>query len=78
MVMLRYLLILLFVLLLLWFARGGGSSRPRGGGAGPRRGSPQPMVECAHCGVHLPRDDALAGPGGHYCCEEHRRLGSKA
>lgn len=39
----------------------------------------QDMVPCAHCGVHLPRGDALPGPehgrGLVFCCAEHRRLG---
>ena len=39
----------------------------------PRPGGPQEMVSCAACGVHLPRSDALPGPGGSfYCCSEHR------
>lgn len=31
----------------------------------------EPMVECAHCGVHLPRGDAIAWRGQHYCCRSH-------
>lgn len=38
-------------------------------------GAPEPMVACAHCGVHLPAAESLAGDGRYYCCEEHRRLG---
>ncbi len=30
------------------------------------------MVACAHCGVHLPRDEALPGRGGVFCGEPHR------
>lgn len=33
---------------------------------------PEDMVRCAACGVHVPRTDALPGPGGHYCCVAHR------
>jgi uncharacterized protein len=32
----------------------------------------QDMVACAHCGVHLPRPDALPGRGGVFCGEAHR------
>lgn len=43
---------------------------------------PQDIVPCAHCGVHLPRRDALAGPEHGralvFCCPEHRRLGPRA
>jgi hypothetical protein len=35
------------------------------------------MVECAVCGVHLPRGEALPAPDGRlYCCDEHRKLGT--
>lgn len=36
-------------------------------------GSPQEMVSCPVCGVHLPRSEAVQGAGGiHYCSNEHR------
>jgi uncharacterized protein len=35
-------------------------------------GPPQAMVRCAHCGLHLPATDAIAGPGGAYCSTAHR------
>ncbi len=31
----------------------------------------EPMVQCAHCGVHLPRADAIAWHGLHYCRRSH-------
>jgi uncharacterized protein len=38
-----------------------------------RPGAPQPMVDCAVCGVHLPQPDAVRGGDGRfYCSEEHR------
>ncbi|MFM2059560.1 MAG: hypothetical protein RLY71_3945 [Pseudomonadota bacterium] len=38
----------------------------------------QLMVACAHCGVHLPRDEALADPGGQlYCSAPHRDAGTR-
>lgn len=44
-------------------------------------GQAQDIVPCAHCGVHLPRSEALAGPehgrGQLFCCTEHRRLGPR-
>lgn len=34
---------------------------------------PQPMIQCAECGLHLPASEALAGPHGKvFCSEEHR------
>jgi uncharacterized protein len=32
------------------------------------------MVPCAHCGVNLPRSEALESRGRFYCSDEHRRL----
>jgi uncharacterized protein len=31
------------------------------------------MVQCAHCGVHLPANDALKGADGLYCSAQHRQ-----
>lgn len=36
------------------------------------------MVRCAHCGIHLPRSDALLADGRTWCGAEHARLGPKA
>lgn len=34
---------------------------------------PVPMVSCAFCGLHLPREEAFFSPSGeHYCSEAHR------
>jgi uncharacterized protein len=35
------------------------------------------MVECAHCGLFLPKSDALQKDGEYYCCPEHELLGKK-
>lgn len=35
--------------------------------------APESMVRCAHCGLHLPRSEALTLPDGRaYCCAAHR------
>ena len=34
---------------------------------------PQDMVACSHCGVHVPRAEALMLGQHAYCCAEHRR-----
>jgi uncharacterized protein len=36
--------------------------------------SPEPMVSCAYCGLHIPTSESLKIEGRHYCGEEHRRL----
>jgi uncharacterized protein len=35
------------------------------------------MVRCAHCGIHLPRSEALLSNGQTWCCAEHARLGAR-
>jgi uncharacterized protein len=34
-------------------------------------GSPQPMLRCAACGVHVPATDAVVGERGSYCTTAH-------
>ena len=85
--MLKLLLTLAIVVfaLMWWFGKGRDKTPPAKGGksgkgAGRAAGSPAVrMVECAHCGLHLPLGDALEGEGGRYFCgAEHRRLGPGA
>lgn len=37
----------------------------------------QPMVRCVQCGVHLPREHALAREQQWFCSREHLEQGSK-
>jgi uncharacterized protein len=74
--MIKLLLLVAAVFAVIWFMRGARLSQQRDGP--PARGAapppPQDMVECPVCRVHLPRTDALPGPGGQlYCCAEHRQ-----
>jgi uncharacterized protein len=39
----------------------------------PPAATPQDMVACARCGVHLPRTEALTHGPRSYCCAEHQR-----
>lgn len=76
----KYLLILLVALAVVWWL-----TRIRDRVPPPSRRTPQApaaddkpavMVRCEHCGLHLPRDEALPGPeSGFYCSDAHRRLG---
>ena len=73
----KILLFLVVVFVLLWLLRGA-TTRRRGGGAAPPPQAPQEMIACAHCGVHLPRDEALPGRGGVFCGDAHRTAFEKA
>lgn len=63
------------------------NARERAGAAprqttGTGRGQPQhlgaePMVRCEHCGIHLPRSEALLSGGRTWCSQDHARLGAK-
>jgi uncharacterized protein len=51
-----------------------GLVRKRGGSSSPP--PVEAMVPCAHCGINVPRSEALESRGRFYCSEEHRRVGS--
>ena len=40
--------------------------------ARPQPGTPQAMVDCPVCGLHMPQADAVSGRLGMYCSEDHR------
>lgn len=72
----RILLLLAILLAIFWWL----SSRVRARRAEappPRRsadaegGAQEAIVPCAHCGVHLPRGEAIAWQGLHYCRRAH-------
>ena len=75
----KYLLVLFVIALAIWIWRrnrreemedAAREARP----AAPQKvEAPQAMVRCAHCGLHLPASDAIAGPGGVYCSVAHRQ-----
>ncbi|MBY0410467.1 MAG: hypothetical protein K2Q97_10145 [Burkholderiaceae bacterium] len=35
----------------------------------------QDMPACAHCGIHIPKEEAFMVEQQAYCCAEHQRLG---
>lgn len=37
--------------------------------------TPESMVRCAHCGIHMPRSEALLLHGKTWCSKEHAKLG---
>ena len=52
------------------YARALAAKRPADGEQKPT----EDMVQCAHCGVHLPRGESIAGGGRFFCSTEHRQL----
>ncbi|MFA7624448.1 MAG: PP0621 family protein [Pusillimonas sp.] len=49
----------------------------RGGSAAVKGndGNAEAMVRCAHCGIHMPRSEAVLSDGKTWCSPEHARLG---
>ena len=70
----KYLFWLVVGLFVWWAYR-----RSRAGAGTPQSPPPpqtQDMVTCAHCGIHLPRDEAVTGTRGQYCSAAHRSAAS--
>lgn len=46
----------------------------RGRPGGPDNGSPPAPVmrQCAHCGLHLPANEAVSGSQAYYCSVAHK------
>jgi uncharacterized protein len=69
----KFVVLVLAVLVLLWLLRGATQRRVRPPSRKPEESAaPQAMVTCAHCGLHLPKDESLPGRGGVFCGEAHR------
>jgi uncharacterized protein len=68
----KFLLFVAVLAVVFWLLR---ASNSRGKPPSPERKS-EAMARCAHCGVHFPGAESVAGDGLDYCCEEHRRLGA--
>lgn len=87
--MMKFLVLgaILALVFLVFFGRGRGRKPPEDTSAsrGPREaskpasGKDKPaMIACAHCGVHLPQDEAAFDAVGRpYCSAEHRLAGPR-
>jgi uncharacterized protein len=77
----KYLLVLLVILVVAWRWRTSRSAtfsdkaqKANRADQARANATPIPMLQCAHCGTHLPEQDAVAGRKGHYCSVQHRAL----
>jgi uncharacterized protein len=77
----KFLVVLLVVGVVLWMLVARSRERPAGSrrrtDAAGAAEAPQAMVECAHCGLHLPAADALLEGSRVYCSQAHRQLGPR-
>lgn len=77
----KYLVLLIVLVLAYGWWRSGRRAHMRQGAAPqqpPQTAKEMPasaldMVPCAHCGLHVPRNEALAQGIRHYCCPEHQQ-----
>lgn len=73
----KFFVLLALVFVAVWLFRG---SRRRDLPGGPPSGMPKPdahtagesIVACVHCGLHLPRSEAVSGEAGWFCGDAHR------
>ncbi|WP_420232251.1 PP0621 family protein [Pseudomonas sp. ABY48] len=72
--MLRLLILFAVVASAIWIFRGVKKTSARASRPTQEQDAP-PMVRCAHCGVHLPRDRALALEQQWYCSQAHLEQG---
>jgi uncharacterized protein len=85
--MTKLLIIAFAVVAVVWLlrraiaARGADRKAGQDAGGGAQQGE---LVDCAHCGVKLPKGEAYAARGvqpsaggRHYCSEEHWRAGPR-
>jgi uncharacterized protein len=68
----KYLLILLLVLVVIWAVKRGRRPQSPQTPAKPEESAPSEMVTCAHCGIHVPQEEAVSGQKGLYCSTDHR------
>lgn len=70
----KFLLLFLVFLALGWYWRAQRNGQVKDGRPAkpPPVAAPQDMVPCRHCGVHVPRQDAVTGARGLYCSSAHR------
>lgn len=69
----KYLVVLVLILLVAWQWRSARIGRVNDKSAAKDiPPGPVNMVACAHCGVHLPANDAVMGTAGAYCDTLHR------
>jgi uncharacterized protein len=72
--MLKLVVVVVAVVALLWllFGRTAPKDGPKRDARRHAPGGAEDMVVCAHCGVHVPRSEALAARGLHFCSAAHR------
>ena len=74
----KYLVVLAVVAIAFWIWNSNRKDalRERRAAQAPR--VPQATVRCAHCGVHVARQEGMQNDGQRFCSKEHARLGARS
>lgn len=68
----RFILIVAVVLGIVWLWRSGRQADQKNDLPPSKATStPQDMLSCTYCSVHVPCSDVIQGKKGVYCCAEH-------
>jgi len=67
----KFLLLFFIFMVLLWQWRHARQPKVRAARKNTRPTPVQEMLQCAHCGVHMPAADAIKGRKGLYCSAAH-------
>ena len=76
----KLLVLILLVVLGVWLVKRAlrDAARKDDAGRPPAPQASEELVRCAHCGLNLPRGEALGFQDQLYCSEEHARRGPAA
>ena len=69
----KYLILLGVVFGVIWWIKLSRPSSAKDKSSAPND-QPLNMVRCAHCGLHLPENEAIASRNAVYCSDAHRAL----
>lgn len=70
----KYLILIGIVFAVIWWIKLSRPNKKADRQQGSPNNTPQQMVVCAHCGVHLPEQDAVFSANVSYCSQAHRAL----
>lgn len=73
----KYLIVVLVIALVVWLLLRSKTDKPAARGPS-NKALPEAMVQCSHCGIHLPRAEALLDERGAFCTEAHRLAGPRS
>ena len=71
--MAKIILLVLGLLLVYWLLKSYRRRVDRAGDKAPPAADGESMVQCAQCGVHMPRSESITTQGSFYCSAEHQR-----